>query len=178
MAEEDAAGGDAKDRGGLGKAAQAATGKNTGGGQLGKDDLIAQHPAMMVPHRSQEVMSKEGGQGDTAAENTGAQTGDSNAQDTPVTDNAASQNAKTDASGGPEVLKTDAPNDDRVARITAHLNASNIDQKGDVADDDSLDEFKPHILHSKHDPVPIAMVNRRPKGSEFHFSFVFLGSDN
>lgn len=123
-------------------------------------------------------MSKEGGQGDTAAENTGAQTGDSNAQDTPVTDNAASQNAKTDASGGPEVLKTDAPNDDRVARITAHLNASNIDQKGDVADDDSLDEFKPHILHSKHDPVPIAMVNRRPKGSEFHFSFVFLGSDN
>ncbi len=111
MAEEDAAGGDAKDRGGLGKAAQAATGKNTGGGQLGKDDLIAQHPAMMVPHRSQEVMSKEGGQGDTAAENTGAQTGDSNAQDTPVTDNTTGQNEKTDASGGPEV-----PEDGRAQR--------------------------------------------------------------
>lgn len=28
-----------------------------------------------------------------------------------------------------------------------------------------LDDFEPHLLHDPHEPVPIAMVNRRPRGS-------------
>lgn len=175
MADQGVAAGDAKNRGGLGKAAQAAAGKNTGGGQLGKDELIAQHPAMTVPHRSQEAMNNEDGRGENdgnATENAGAQAGNSNAQEVSTGASGSSDQPQaggtgTGAPGGPEVLKTDAPSEDRVARITAHLNASTIDQKGGATDDDSMDDFRPHILHSKHDPVPIAMVNRRPKGSEF-----------
>jgi hypothetical protein len=34
------------------------------------------------------------------------------------------------------------------------------------SDDDFLGDFCPHILHEPHKPVPIAMVNRRPTGSE------------
>lgn len=34
------------------------------------------------------------------------------------------------------------------------------------SDDDFLGDFCPHLLHEPHRPVPIAMVNRRPTGSE------------
>jgi hypothetical protein len=37
-------------------------------------------------------------------------------------------------------------------------------------DGDTLSGFLPHILHEQHEPVPIAIVNRSPKGSE-HFAF-------
>jgi hypothetical protein len=41
-----------------------------------------------------------------------------------------------------------------------------------VEDSDHLDTFAPHVLHKPHKPFPIAMVNRRPHGSEcFNFEF-------
>jgi hypothetical protein len=38
-------------------------------------------------------------------------------------------------------------------------------QDGD-GDGDALSDFRPHILHEPHEPVPIAIVNRSPTGSE------------
>jgi hypothetical protein len=38
-------------------------------------------------------------------------------------------------------------------------------------DGDTLSGFLPHILHEPHEPVPIAIVNRSPTGSE-HFPFL------
>jgi len=28
-----------------------------------------------------------------------------------------------------------------------------------------MEDFSPHIIHAPHDPFPIAMVNRKPRGS-------------
>jgi hypothetical protein len=36
-----------------------------------------------------------------------------------------------------------------------------------VEDNDQLDDFSPHVIHQPHKPFPIAMVNRKPHGSEF-----------
>ena len=33
-------------------------------------------------------------------------------------------------------------------------------------DNETWDDFRPHILHDPHDPVPIAIVNRWPTGSK------------
>jgi hypothetical protein len=37
-----------------------------------------------------------------------------------------------------------------------------------VEDNDQLDDFSPHVIHQPHKPFPIAMVNRKPHGSEFN----------
>ncbi len=47
--------------------------------------------------------------------------------------------------------------------------AGEVDSTTQGSDGDFLGDFCPHILHEPHIPVPIAMVNRRPTGSEpFH----------
>lgn len=89
------------------------------------------------------------------------------------TQNANKQGGK--AVHEPEVLlDEEKPNLSRVELITAHLNAQNISMKGTATDDDSMDEFRPHILHAPHGPVPIAMVNRMPKGSKFINQFEYV----
>ena len=68
----------------------------------------------------------------------------------------------------PEVLREEEKaNMSRVELITAHLNARNIQMTGTATDDESMDDFRPHIFHASHSPVPIAMVNRMPRGSKF-----------
>ncbi|EJU00489.1 hypothetical protein DACRYDRAFT_116999 [Dacryopinax primogenitus] len=54
-----------------------------------------------------------------------------------------------------------------LAKVAAHLNLGNnceVDPTATELDGD----FKPHILHKPHDPVPIAMVSRRPHGAPGH----------
>lgn len=36
-----------------------------------------------------------------------------------------------------------------------------------VEDSDELDNFRPHVVHAPHNPVPIAMCCRKPHGCEF-----------
>jgi len=49
--------------------------------------------------------------------------------------------------------------------ITKHLNTTlQPDTKGTAPESD-LDDFHPHILHAPHKPFPMAMVNRKPRGS-------------
>ena len=68
----------------------------------------------------------------------------------------------------PEVLREEEKaNMSRVELITAHLNAKNIQMTGTATDDESMDDFRPHIFHTSHSPVPIDMVNRMPRGSKF-----------
>ena len=38
------------------------------------------------------------------------------------------------------------------------------DTVGDVSDDPDSDEFRSYILHAQHEPVPVALVNRKPRG--------------
>lgn len=113
------------------------------------------------------------GNQDSASQMNGAQDLNANANDTSM----ASTNSRP---AGPEVLKSEAGSQtrmgqeeggdsDRVAAITKHLNAANLHEQGTAPDDEYLDDFKPHILHSPHAPVPIAMVNRAPRGSEYLF---------
>jgi len=53
--------------------------------------------------------------------------------------------------------------------VTARLNEG-IGSSDAIATvgEDILKDFRPYILHQKHDPVPIAMVNRQPKGTPGH----------
>jgi hypothetical protein len=46
-----------------------------------------------------------------------------------------------------------------------HRDARRVDSTSQGSDGD-LGDFCPHLLHEPHIPVPIAMVNRRPTGSE------------
>jgi hypothetical protein len=52
----------------------------------------------------------------------------------------------------------------RLQAISEHLNSGNLLVDPTVKEHDLKEDFKPHILHSKHDPVPMALVNRPPRG--------------
>lgn len=45
------------------------------------------------------------------------------------------------------------------------LDAGEVDSAAQCSNVD-LGDFSPHLLHEPHEPVPIAMVNRGPTGSE------------
>ena len=54
-------------------------------------------------------------------------------------------------------------------RYTSNNNASNGAANSTTLPGDGVetwDDFRPHILHDPHDPVPIAIVNRWPTGSK------------
>jgi len=54
----------------------------------------------------------------------------------------------------------------RIAAITKHLNTTlQPDTKATLPDGVDMEDFAPHIIHAPHDPFPIAMVNRRPRGA-------------
>ncbi|KAF8901340.1 hypothetical protein CPB84DRAFT_1708437 [Gymnopilus junonius] len=54
----------------------------------------------------------------------------------------------------------------KLAAITKHLNTTlQPDTKATLPDGVDMEDFSPHILHAPHDPFPIAMVNRRPRGA-------------
>lgn len=54
-----------------------------------------------------------------------------------------------------------------LAKVAAHLNlGNNCEVEATVAQLEG--EFRPHILHRPHEPVPIAMVSRRPHGAPGH----------
>ena len=36
----------------------------------------------------------------------------------------------------------------------------------------NADNFQPFVLHKRHEPVPIAMVNRAPHGSKLHAQYI------
>ncbi|KAK6344384.1 hypothetical protein TWF696_008021 [Orbilia brochopaga] len=61
-----------------------------------------------------------------------------------------------------------------IENITKHLNTSiQPNTKGTLLETDTqahIEEFSPIILHPRHKPFPIAMVNRRPFGSPGHQS--------
>jgi phosphatidylserine/phosphatidylglycerophosphate/cardiolipin synthase-like enzyme len=65
-----------------------------------------------------------------------------------------------------DVQKSLEDNYSRMKGVTAHLNTNlQPDTVGDVEDDPNAPPFRPHIIHSPHDPVPMAMVNRKPRGT-------------
>ncbi|KZO91603.1 hypothetical protein CALVIDRAFT_541638 [Calocera viscosa TUFC12733] len=54
-----------------------------------------------------------------------------------------------------------------LAKVAAHLNLGNNCEVEATATE-LEGEFRPHILHKAHEPVPIAMVSRRPHGAPGH----------
>ncbi|GAA5820248.1 hypothetical protein JCM11251_005543 [Rhodosporidiobolus azoricus] len=57
----------------------------------------------------------------------------------------------------------------RLAALSKALNAGAITKIDAAFDDETLiHDFKPHMLHKKHAPFPMALVNRRPHGSPGH----------
>jgi len=63
--------------------------------------------------------------------------------------------------------------------VTAHLNTNlQPDTTGDEPDNADAARFRPHIVHSPHDPVPMVLVNRKPRGSEYHIHrVIFVSSE-
>jgi len=150
--QEDPEGGGAKDT------MRTAAGIHGGpGGELGRDELIAQHPAMNVPSQSEDARiksDKQGGQDDIQ-----------NNSPPPAPGATDAPNQTDGSSSGPGVSKTDAPDtSERAAEITKLLNFTKYDGKSATEAGVSMDDFMPHIMHKAHDPVPIAMVNRHPEG--------------
>ncbi|KAF9564436.1 IQ calmodulin-binding motif protein [Agrocybe pediades] len=54
----------------------------------------------------------------------------------------------------------------KLAALTKHLNTTlTPDTKATLPEGVDMEDFTPHIIHAPHDPFPIAMVNRRPRGA-------------
>uniref|UniRef100_A0A8H8CGC6 PLD phosphodiesterase domain-containing protein n=1 Tax=Psilocybe cubensis TaxID=181762 RepID=A0A8H8CGC6_PSICU len=56
----------------------------------------------------------------------------------------------------------------RLSKITKHLSGYTTlqpDTQATLPEGVDLEDFTPHIIHAPHDPFPIAMVNRRPRGA-------------
>jgi len=54
----------------------------------------------------------------------------------------------------------------KLLAITKILNTTiQPDTKATLPDGVDIEDFSPHIVHKPHDPFPIAMVNRKPRGS-------------
>ncbi|KIM79061.1 hypothetical protein PILCRDRAFT_823914 [Piloderma croceum F 1598] len=54
----------------------------------------------------------------------------------------------------------------KLLAITKHLNTNlQPDTKATLPDGVDMEDFSPHIIHKPHAPFPIAMVNRKPRGS-------------
>lgn len=79
------------------------------------------------------------------------------------------QSQDPSASSSSFASNSKSDSDSRVEAITRHLNAATLHEKGTAQDDDSMDEFRPHILHKPHPPCPMAMVNRAPRGSKCNY---------
>ncbi|KAL5511953.1 hypothetical protein ACEPAH_5172 [Sanghuangporus vaninii] len=166
-------------------------------GVHGKDELVGQHPAMNLPTDIGKPDTTPSGSGEreerqTGKEYTATLNEDANdradehdmeeRQNRPRTQSethaiqlSGSFSSTSGATSGPEVLRSEADSSSsgrrsRAEAITKHLNGHKSKVLGTVEDDDSLDDFQPHIIHSPHDPVPIAMVNRLPKGTPGHES--------
>ena len=159
---------------------------------LGKDDLIGEHPHMNIPERNdgnnpQTTVSESNTDGidgasqstnDTAppATTTSDQTSAQNAPNSP--DPTASKQKPTyDTSNDvendnvkAEIASSERSQHSRVAGIANHLNAGAQDTTATAEDDDSMDDFNPHIMHKAHKTCPIAMVNRQPRGSKLFLS--------
>jgi hypothetical protein len=56
------------------------------------------------------------------------------------------------------------------AEVAKRLNIGKV-QLDATVEDAGVADFKPYILHQPHPPCPIAMVNRKPAGSECFRSF-------
>ncbi|KAJ6259597.1 hypothetical protein Dda_5235 [Drechslerella dactyloides] len=69
-----------------------------------------------------------------------------------------------------------------IDKVTRHLNTSiQPSTKGTLLETDAeahIEEFSPVILHSRHKPFPIAMVNRRPLGCTYLTTAVFQKGRN
>ncbi|PPQ94500.1 hypothetical protein CVT25_014154, partial [Psilocybe cyanescens] len=54
----------------------------------------------------------------------------------------------------------------KLSKITKHLNTTlQPDTKATLPEGVDMEDFTPHIIHAPHDPFPIAMANRRPRGA-------------
>ncbi|KAI9847238.1 MAG: hypothetical protein M1838_000974 [Thelocarpon superellum] len=57
----------------------------------------------------------------------------------------------------------------KMAAVTRHLNTTlQPNTKGDAPEDPATEEMTPYIPHPAHEPVPMAMVNRKPWGAANH----------
>ncbi|KAI5477424.1 hypothetical protein MNV49_006416 [Pseudohyphozyma bogoriensis] len=84
--------------------------------------------------------------------------------------------AEKDARGGKVYDATNADESRRLqaalhdeAAVSAHLNTGTpISATAKEDGTKGHQKFKPLVLHERHDPVPMALVNRRPKGTPGH----------
>ena len=66
----------------------------------------------------------------------------------------------------------------RLQAISDRLNSGNVNVNATVKDVDLKEDFQPHILHTDHVPVPMALVNRPPRGRAYiHASVCGEGCD-
>lgn len=65
------------------------------------------------------------------------------------------------------VAKNNSSSVSRLQAVSDRLNSGILKTEATAKEDDLQEDFRPHILHKAHEPVPIAMINRRPKGREW-----------
>lgn len=157
--------------------------KDVPGAEKKHVDLIVQHPSMRVPSspddlrtglRNSEIGGKQtvpsvGGSAKLNDENSARSPASVGSGDAPssgtwgCSDSNPSNNRMRHEDGGP-VNHSSREQDESMTNNASDGAADPMPLPGDG--DDTWSDFRPHILHEPHQPVPIALVNRWPTGSE------------
>lgn len=73
------------------------------------------------------------------------------------------------APGFSKIEPTASKNSIRLKALSTKLNAGALAQiDAAIVDEALIDDYKPHMIHRAHAPVPMAMVNRKPHGAPGH----------
>lgn len=157
-------------------------------------DLIVQHPSMRVPSfpddlgtglrrdSNSEIGEKQtvpswGGSAKLNDENSTRSPASAGSGDAPSTgtrgcsDSIPSNNRMRHEDGRP-VNHSSREQDEGMTNNASDGATDPVPLPGDG--DDTWSDFRPHILHEPHQPVPIALINRWPTGSEPRLSWCRL----
>ncbi|KAI0289144.1 hypothetical protein BC826DRAFT_914911 [Russula brevipes] len=143
-----------------------------------RSDLIARHPSMRVPSLPKDedtglLDSETKVRRSEIPESHPNVTAPSRSDDATPNANGSARDRVSDESGESRTLDHDSGmtnNNDRSSTADAPIlpDARAIDHQA-AAQDDTWSDFRPHILHELHQPVPMAIVNRCPTGTPGHF---------
>ena len=137
---------------------------NPDAGDHGPGEIAGKHPDMTGP--SWRGSTRSGVNGSAWSPASVGSGGASGSGTHGHSNSSASDNPAPHEDGG-LVLNLSKEHDTSNTDNTSNGAANSTTLSGD--DDDTWGDFRPHLLHDPHHPVPIAVVNRWPTGSKSSF---------
>ena len=134
---------------------------NSDTGDRGPGEIAGKHPNVTGPSRRGSTWSSVNGSARSPAS---VESGGASSSGTHGRSHSSALDSPARHEDGGLVLNLSKEHDTSNADDTSNGAAGSTTPPADG--NETWDDFRPHILHDPHDPVPIAIVNRRPTGSK------------